>query len=125
LIDEIGKLMGDLDSELASLGSRMALAQGVNLRTLLNYTRELERWLSRAKALDGDWQAEMIDQVRAVSERLREGRSMDYGLEHMMRLVILASEHLDLSRIPMEPEKPNEKMNRIFKEKQNDGCFNR
>jgi len=95
-MNEIGELTGELDSELASLASRMALAQGVNLRSLLNYTLDLERWLSRAKALDGDWQAEMIDQVRAVGESLREGRSLDYGLERMMRLVILASEHLDL-----------------------------
>lgn len=109
MIDEIGKLTVELDSELASLGSRMALAKEMNLRTLLNYTLELERWLSRAKALEGDWQAEMIDQARAAGEGLRAGRSLDDGLERLMRLVILASEHLDLGRIPLGPENPDEK----------------
>lgn len=101
---EISKLLRELDSELASLGARMAMGQETDLRMLLNYSLDLERWLSRAKVLDGTWQDELIRRTRIVGEGLRQGRTLDYGLERLMRLIILASENLDLSQLPLEQE---------------------
>jgi len=98
-MDELRKLLRELDSELESLGARMAMAKEVDLRMVLNYTLDLERWLSRAKAFEGSWQEDLIRRVRIVGEGLRSGRTMEYGLERLMRIIILASEKMDWSQL--------------------------
>ena len=84
----------DLERELATLATRIALTNELPKEEIERFLKDLESWTLKAGDVGSPWTESLRNRVREIEVNIREGKPMEYTLEKIMRLIIQASEHL-------------------------------
>jgi len=86
-----GELVKELEQELATMGTRIAMVKSPDGETIRAFCLGLEKWLVRAQALDKTWPEIFIARVRELIKNLDSGWPAEQVLVRAMTLMIEVS----------------------------------
>ena len=96
----------DLERELATLATRIALAKDPHKEDIEHFLKDLESWTLKAGDMGSPWTDSLRNYIWEIKTNIKEGKPLEPVIEKIMRLIIQASENL--SQLLSEIEDPRD-----------------